>query len=153
MTNTGSISASFGDISLVGHQIVQAGSLYSSTSATANGSINLKARDIVLIDYSIDTDTKDIADKSYFQISRDFYVDGVLAYDPKQNPTEKATGFIYGKDGGTVSFSDGSRTEIAIDGSNGKTLTASQHFVTSSVAVQGKKIVEKSRQGWTVVRP
>ena len=141
VTNTGSISASFGDISLVGHQIVQAGSLYSSTSATANGSINLKARDIVLIDYSIDTDTKDIADKSYFQISRDFYVDGVLAYDPKQNPTEKATGFIYGKDGGTVSFSDGSRTEIAIDGSNGKTLTASQHFVTSSVAVQGKKIV------------
>ncbi|MBT9521543.1 MAG: filamentous hemagglutinin N-terminal domain-containing protein, partial [Dechloromonas sp.] len=141
VTNTGSISTSFGDISMVGHQILQAGSIYASTSALANGSINLKARDMVLIDYKIDTETNDIADSSYFQIARDFNVDGVLAYDPKHTNSAKATKFIFGKDGGTVTFTDGSHTEIAIDGSNGKTLTSSQHFVTSSVAVQGKKIV------------
>jgi filamentous hemagglutinin family protein len=140
VTNTGTISASFGDISLVGHRIVQAGTLYASTSATANGSINLKARDMALIDYAIDTATGDIADSSYFKISRDYGVDGVLAYDPMRAVVEP-TDFIFGQQAGTVSFADGSRTEIAVDGSNGKTLTADQHFVASSITALAKEIV------------
>lgn len=146
VTNTGSISASFGNISMVGHRINQNGWLYSSTSTTANGSIELKARDLVLSDYILTPDSTNISDKdSVFEITRYFDANGVLAdgvlVDVASSKVLKSTGFVLGKLGGTVSFGDGSVAQIAIDGSNGKTLTGSQSFIPSSVAVLAKKIV------------
>lgn len=134
ITNSGSIISAFGDITLVGHEITQAGLLYSSTSATANGSIHLIARDGL--------NDKGEGEPTATSFYREYDEDGVVADSSGVSATDdNVTDFVTGREGGKITFTDGSRTIVAIDGSNGKTLTASQTFIPSTIDAVAKKIV------------
>lgn len=134
--NTGTISAPFGDITLVGHEISQAGTLKASTSATANGSIHLVARDQV----NIGGEGEPVAATFW----RQYGDQGMLASTPPTSVSDTAdnvSDFVIGLLGGKLTFAAGSRTVVEIDGSNGKTLTADQTFVKSSIDAMAKQIV------------
>lgn len=134
--NTGTINAPFGDITLVGHEISQAGTLKASTSATANGSIHLVARDQV----NIGGEGEPVAATFW----RQYGDQGVLASTPPTSVSDTAdnvSDFVTGLLGGKLTFAAGSRTVVEIDGSNGKTLTADQTFVKSSIDAMAKHIV------------
>lgn len=138
VTNTGTVSVPLGDITLVGHEITQAGVLQTTTSATANGSIHLIARD-QLASNGLNSDDEPTAASFW----RQFNADGVVAStgSPVSDTASNVSDFIAGTVGGTLTFADGSQTSVDIDGSNGKTLTASQTFVKSSIDAVGRKIV------------
>ena len=135
--NTGHITAALGNISLVGHEIAQAGILAATTSATANGSISLLARDQVAISGS----GVPIALKS----QRKLDTNGIAAIkageaynlDDKANEPE----FTTGKVGGTLTLTSGSTTQVQLDGSDGKTLASDQTFIASLIDAAAKKIV------------
>ncbi len=134
--NSGTVRAALGDITLVGNEIIQAGTLWSSTSAVANGSIHLNARDMLNTSGS---GVPTVLNTFY----RQYDEQGIVASTGTSltSSTSDVTTFIAGREGGTLSFADGSSTVVAIDGSDGRTLTGDQTFVQSSIEALAKKIV------------
>ena len=136
VTNTGTVRAALGDITLVGNDIRQAGTLWSSTSAVANGSIHLNARDMLNTSGS---GVPTVLNTFY----RQYDEQGIVASTGVSltSSNSDVTTFIAGGEGGMLSFADGSSTAVAIDGSDGRTLTSDQTFVQSSIEALAKKIV------------
>jgi len=134
--NRGAITASFGDITLVGHEITQAGMLQASTSTSANGSIHLLARDQVNIQGDGEPAIPGIFWRQYDE-------QGIVAAtgNPVSNTADNVTQFIAGMVGGKLTFAAGSKTVIDIEDNANKTLTADQTFVKSSIEGVAKKIV------------
>jgi filamentous hemagglutinin family protein len=116
VSNSGTISVPFGNISLVGHVIEQRGQLLSSTSATRNGSIRLMARDLV-----VDLTNRVIEDGE------------IGTVDVQKTSTSTAETFVFGSTGGELTFFAGSTTEIALDGSDQQTITRQQSFIPSFI--------------------
>ncbi|KAB2921910.1 MAG: filamentous hemagglutinin N-terminal domain-containing protein, partial [Dechloromonas sp.] len=141
IVNRGTIGAALGNISLTSYDIAQLGTLWTSTSATLNGSIRLVARDQVGLSglASGDDEPPVIAGQ------RNLDEDGVAPYSSSDfyNPLNKAEqpDFIVGQFGGTLSFGTDSVTRVAIDGSSGKTVTAGQTFISSSIEAIARQIV------------
>lgn len=135
--NSGFVGADFGDITLVGNEIVQAGTLRASTSATLNGSIHLLARD------TLQSAGKEVATTNLNAFYRKYDADGIVAAGTEsvQKTDTDVSQFVVGTDGGTLTFADGSQTMVAIDGGDGKTLTSDQNFLPSSIAGLAKKII------------
>lgn len=135
--NSGFVGADFGDITLVGNEVVQAGILRASTSATLNGSIHLLARD------TLQSSGKDVATTNLNAFYRKYDADGIVAAGTEslQKTDKDVSQFVVGTDGGTLTFADGSQTIVAIDGSDGKTLTSDQNFLLSSISGLAKKII------------
>ncbi|UCV05448.1 filamentous hemagglutinin N-terminal domain-containing protein [Dechloromonas denitrificans] len=140
VTNTGNIAAALGNISLVGFNINQLGDLWTSTSATANGSIRLLARD-QLADKGLAAEG---SEPPVISGQRNINSEGVAAY--VANETYKADDkanqplFAVGRAGGTVILGEGSTTTVAIDGSSGKTIAPDQSFISSLIDMIAKKI-------------
>lgn len=134
--NSGTVRAALGDITLVGNEIIQAGALWASTSAVANGSIHLNARDMLNMSGS---GVPTVLNTFY----RQYDAQGIVAATSASltSSTPDVTTFIAGREGGTLSFADGSSTVVAIDGSDGRTLTGDQTFVQSSIESLARKIV------------
>ncbi|UCV17958.1 filamentous hemagglutinin N-terminal domain-containing protein [Ferribacterium limneticum] len=133
--NRGTISVPFGDITLVGHEITQAGILRASTSVTSNGSIHLVARD------QLNTQDEGVPAASLFY--RQYGEQGVLASTSNSvsSTADDVSAFVTGQVGGKLTFAPGSQTVIDIDGRNKKTLTADQTFIKSSIEAVASKIV------------
>lgn len=130
VTNSGTIRAPFGDITLVGHEILQAGQLLSSTSITRNGSIHLVARDYI---FRQQTSLNPLATKREI-------VDGAVASEEADSLSKTAESFVFGGQGGTLTLAAGSNTEVLLDPSDGRaagqeqpTLTSDQSFLASSI--------------------
>lgn len=142
VTNTGRVEAMLGNITLVGHEIVQAGTLASSTSATANGSIRLLARDqMALAGTPSNGADSVINDEQVFIRTVDAVTGEVVPYgtkDPEKTDEQK---FVVGRFGGKLTLAEGSVTTIAIDGSSGKTISPDQTFLASSIEGAGAKII------------
>lgn len=133
IVNTGSIFAAKGNISLTAFDITQAGLLQASTSATANGSIRLMARDT-----AVSTGQRKVGTSGVTP-----YVEGEsYSADNAVDPN-----FRVGTEGGTLRFTSGSVTEVVIDGSNGKTISSDQSFISSSIEGAAKKIIIEGNQG------
>lgn len=115
--NNGSISAALGNITLVAHDIVQNGTLVTTTSATRNGSINLLARDLVL------SSTTRRAAKATGEL---------LSNQDTQTEGSDVT-LLYGSEAGTLRFGSASRTELGIDTSSRETIGGTQSFVSSKL--------------------
>jgi len=122
VTNRGTISAPFGNITLVGHQIEQAGTLAASTSATRNGSIRLMARDLVSA-----TTKRDVTN-------------GVVGTMESASTTPPPEAFVFGTLGGQLTFAANSLTRVALDGSDGQTITATQELARSVIEASAAKI-------------
>jgi len=141
ITNRGAIAAALGNISLIGYDIAQLGSLWTSTSATLNGSIRLVARDQVALSGLASGDDEPPVQAG----QRNLDADGVAPYASSDfyNPLNKAEqpDFIVGQYGGKLSFGVDSVTQVAIDGSSGKTVTAGQAFLASSIEAIARQII------------
>lgn len=144
--NTGFITAALGNISLVAHEITQAGTLTATTSITENGSINLLARDQVALSGS--------GEPVAVTGQRKLDANGIAAIQANEtyNSLDKANEpeFTTGKVGGTLTLAAGSTTQVLLDGSDGKTLGADQTFISSLIDVAAKKIVVDGNSGSTV---
>lgn len=136
VVNTGYIGANLGDISVVGYEITQAGTMQTSTSTTMNGSIHLAARDTLNVEGAGEPTV-------LAPFYRKFDAQGVMAANGISfGATEPdSTQFIAGSEGGSLTFARGSRTVVAIDGSDGKTATTSQIFVKSSIDALAQNVV------------
>jgi len=140
VTNTGRVEAALGNITLVGHEITQAGVLASSTSATANGSIRLLARDqVATAGVPLTAGAEPPASSAERKVDvASGEVVPFEAADPEK--LDKQT-FVVGQVGGKLTLAEGSTTAVAIDGSSGKTISPDQSFLASSVEGVGAKIV------------
>lgn len=140
ISNTGAITAELGNISLIGFNLTQRGDLRTSTSATANGSIRLVARD-QLADQGLASDD---GEPPVLSGQRNLNAEGVAAYVDGETykPDDKAKQplFAVGRVGGTISLAAGSTTRVDIDGSSGKTIAPDQSFLSSRIEMLGKKI-------------
>ncbi|MDP1634669.1 MAG: hypothetical protein Q8L69_08295, partial [Gallionellaceae bacterium] len=132
-----------GNITLVGHEINQAGTLTASTSAIANGSIRLLARDQVSIGGA--------SGPVFLMGQRKLDSNGIAAYISRETyeDTDKANQpeFTTGTVGGTLTLAAGGKTQVLLDGSDGKTLAADQTFITSSVEAAARQIVVAGTAG------
>ncbi len=139
ITNTGSILAGLGNISLVGYNINQLGTLWTSTSVTSNGSIRLIARDQVA-DSGLAVDDEPPVISGHRKINSEgvVYVDG-YSYNPTNKSEEPA--FIVGHAGGNLTIGANSLTEVALNGSSGKTIAADQTFVASSIDAIARQVI------------
>lgn len=136
VVNRGSIAAAYGDITLVGHDVTQAGLLWASTSTSANGSIHLLARDQL--------NTQGEGEPTVSNVFWRQYGDqGMLAStgNSVSATADNVSQFVSGLLGGKLTFAAGSQTVVAIDASTSKTLTADQTFVKSSIEGVGKQVV------------
>lgn len=140
ISNTGAITAELGNISLIGFNLWQLGDLRTSTSATANGSIRLVARD-QLADQGLASDD---GEPPVVSGQRNLNSEGVAAYVDGESykPDDKANQplFAVGRAGGTITFAAGSTTRVDIDGSSGKTIAPDQSFISSRIEMLGKKV-------------
>ncbi len=132
VANTGTVEAPFGNITLVGHEIDQAGTLRTSTSATANGSIRLLARD------QLDTEGSPIgeSDSKVLDVIRKVDSAGLVipTQDEGSAPVTASSGsFALGQMGGILRLAAGSTTTVEIDGGDGKQVTADQSFLGSTI--------------------
>lgn len=143
VTNTGSVTATLGNISLVGHEITQAGTLTATTSTTANGSIRLLARDQV----AVSGGGEPVALKGQRKLDSN----GIAAYilNETYDSGDKANQpeFTTGKVGGTLILAARGKTQVLLDGSDRKTLTADQTFISSSVEAAAKQVVLAGNAG------
>lgn len=143
--NAGDITAALGNITLVGHEITQAGTLTATTSTTANGSIRLLARDQVN-----GSGSEPLAASG----QRKLDANGIAAYTQGEgyNIDNKANEplFTTGQVGGTLSFAAGSATQVLLDGGDGKTLASDQTLISSSIEAVGKQIAVAGNAGATV---
>lgn len=142
INNSGSIAAALGNISLVGYNINQLGSLWTSTSVNSNGSISLVARDQVAVS-GLATNGEEPAVLASGQ--RNIDSEGVAAYvdGESYNPDEKGKQpvFIVGMKGGDLLFGASSVTEVALDGSSKKTIASEQSFISSSIDSIARQII------------
>lgn len=140
ISNTGTITAELGNISLIGFNLRQQGELITSTSATANGSIRLVARD-QLADQGLASDGEEPAVVSG---QRNLNSEGVAPYVDGEvyKPDDKASQplFAVGRIGGMITLAEGSTTRVDIDGSSGKTIAPDQSFISSRIEMIGRKI-------------
>ncbi|MDP3538836.1 MAG: filamentous hemagglutinin N-terminal domain-containing protein [Azonexus sp.] len=136
VTNNGSIASAFGDITLVGHEIMQAGTLLASTSVSANGSIHMLARDQL----NIQGDGEPTVPSVFW---RKYGNQGLVASTgtPVASTEDDITEFIAGRVGGKLTLAAGSQTVVEIDGSDGKKLTADQTFTKSSIDAMARQII------------
>lgn len=142
--NSGTISAPFGDISLVGFNLTQAGILQASTSATMNGSIHLVARDQVADSGLSSTATGEL---TLTATARDLDSAGVTPYAGEASSKTQSS-FITGKVGGSLKLTAGSVTQVILDGSDGQTITSDQSFIPSAIdAVAANINVEGQNAG------
>lgn len=140
VTNTGRVEAALGNITLVGHEIVQAGVLASSTSATANGSIRLLARDqMALAGTPGDADSV-VDSNSLGKRKIDVATGEVVPFGAKDPDKFDKQNFVVGQVGGKLTLTEGSTTVVAIDGSSGKTISPDQAFLASSIEGAAAKI-------------
>ncbi|PKO33525.1 MAG: hypothetical protein CVU34_11185 [Betaproteobacteria bacterium HGW-Betaproteobacteria-7] len=142
VSNTGRVDAALGNITLVGHEILQAGTLASSTSATANGSIRLLARDQMALAGMPVAGTDSLIDgNSLAERNYDVATGQVVPYEAiNPEKIDKQT-FAVGQVGGKLTLTAGSATTVAIDGSSGKLIAADQTFLSSSVEGAAAQIV------------
>ena len=140
VTNTGRVEAPLGNITLVGHEIVQAGVLASSTSATANGSIRLLARDQMAL-AGTPGDADSVVDSNSQGERKIDVATGEVVPSGAKDPDkfDKQT-FVVGQIGGKLTLAEGSTTVVAIDGSSGKTISPDQAFLASSIEGAGARI-------------
>ena len=140
VTNSGSVSAALGNVSLVGFNINQQGILWASTSATANGSIRLLARDQLAEQGLAAAGEEPLVATG----QRNINAEGVTAYvvGESYNPDNKVDQplFTVGRAGGNLTLVSGSVSTVQIDGSGGKTIAADQTFITSQIDLIGKKV-------------
>lgn len=139
--NTGLIEAARGNITLVGYDLTQEGTLRSSTTATANGSIRLLARDQVA-EYTSSTAVggEPLVSVGQRNISGEGVVPYVAGDSYKADDKVNQPDFTVGRVGGHLTFGRDSVTEVVIDGSGGKTIAPDQVFVSSSIEAFGRKI-------------
>ncbi len=135
VTNTGTITASFGNITLVGNEITQAGTLATSTSVTSNGSIRLLARDQVVAKEPVAGDEVDP-----FVRKIDVNTGQIVTAGATGTGTLENEYLVVGQIGGTLTLAAGSRTEVALDGSDGRKATSAQAFQASSIEGAAAKI-------------
>jgi filamentous hemagglutinin family protein len=124
--NRGEVLAPFGNITLVGHEIEQAGRLESRTSVTRNGSIRLIARDLVA------------------GMTRRHLTSGRAG--PFEDGIVLGEQFEFGILGGHLRFAAGSRTGVSLDGSDGRSVTADQKVARSSIDALARTIHVEGRQ-------
>ena len=144
ITQTGTINALLGNITLVGNEIVQGGTLAASTSSTSNGSIRLLARDMVTLTglKATNTGTSGIR-------KRDLNTGQILSYGSESGggiPIEDEL-FVVGLKGGALTLGSGSKTEVAVDGSDGRTTKSDQSFLASTIDAAAATIDLQGRQG------
>ncbi|MDE1546606.1 filamentous hemagglutinin family protein [Dechloromonas agitata] len=140
VTNTGRVEAALGNITLVGHEITQAGVLTSSTSATANGSIRLLARDqVATAGVPLTAGAEPPASSAERKV--DVASGEVVPFETADPEKLDKQTFVVGQVGGKLTLAEGSTTAVAIDGSSGKTISPDQSFLASSVEGVGAKIV------------
>ncbi|UCV09793.1 filamentous hemagglutinin N-terminal domain-containing protein [Dechloromonas denitrificans] len=134
--NSGTITASFGDITLVGHEITQAGILRASTSTSANGSIHLLARDQLNTQGDGEPTVPGVFWRKYNE-------NGVIASTGTSvsSTATDVSQFVSGLVGGKLTFAADSKTVIDIDSNASKTLTADQTFVQSSIDGLARQVV------------
>lgn len=138
--NTGRVEAALGNITLVGHEIVQSGVLASSTSATANGSIRLLARDqVATAGVPLSAGAEPPASRAKRKV--DVASGEVVPYEAADPEKFDEQTFVVGQVGGKLTLAEGSTTAVVIDGSSGKTISPDQTFLASSVEGAGAKIV------------
>ncbi len=114
VTNTGTVSADRGNITLAGLVVNQAGSLSATTSVNANGSIYLVAGD---------------ADPN--ASASQFYNSSAVGLNAGQ---------LEPNVGGTVNLAPGSLTQVLPDASSTTTITSAQTFYPSQVSVVGQNV-------------
>lgn len=137
INNSGAIAAALGNISLVGYNINQLGSLWTSTSVTSNGSISLVARDTVGDSSRAPVD----GEAAVFSSKRFIDSEGVTtAQETNGEPNDESV-FIVGRTGGNLFFGANSVTEVALDGSSQKTIAAEQNFIESSIDSIAKQVI------------
>jgi len=114
VTNTGSVSADRGNVTLAGLAVNQSGIISATTSVSANGSIFLVAGD-----------TSSATDQN-------FYYDrtGVLGY-----------GSVFPNNGGTLTLGPGSVTQVLPDSADTSTITNQQTFFPSEVMLAGHAVI------------
>ncbi len=137
INNSGAIAAALGNISLVGYNINQLGSLWTSTSVTSNGSISLVARDQVGNSTlpAIDGEPAVFSEKRYINSK------GVTTASTTDGESNEQSVFIVGQNGGNLVFGANSVTEVALNGSSKKTISAEQSFIESSIDSIAKQII------------
>ncbi|PTR08034.1 filamentous hemagglutinin family protein [Nitrosospira sp. Nsp5] len=116
-SNQGTITAERGNITLAGLLVNQSGRLTATTSVNANGSIQLSAGDV---------SRRNPLDSS---LSAGFV-----------NVAENGSNKLLPNQGGTLTMSHGSVTEIIADATDKKTVTDAQVFLPSAVSLVGKEI-------------
>ncbi|KIO50353.1 filamentous haemagglutinin family protein [Nitrosospira sp. NpAV] len=116
-SNQGTITAERGNITLAGLLVNQSGRLTATTSVNANGSIQLSAGDV---------SRRNPLDNS---LSAGFV-----------NVAENGSNKLLPNQGGTLTLSHGSVTEIIADATDTKTVNDTQVFLSSAVSLVGKKI-------------
>ncbi len=117
VSNQGTITAERGNITLAGLLVNQSGRLTATTSVNANGSIHLAAGDVSRHD-SIDS-----------TLSAGFV-----------NVAENGSNKLLPNQGGTLTLSQGSMTQVSADTTDQKTITDTQVFLSSDVSLVGKKV-------------
>lgn len=128
----GTVSAPFGNITVVGNDITQAGVLQSSTSVTRNGSIRLLARDLTGLSF------ERIVDSTSGQ---------VIAFGAVPGAFSTREQFIVGSQGGRLTLSPGSSTRVELDARDGQTIAVSQTFTPSSIEAIGAGINVQGASG------
>ena len=123
INQSGTIQAQLGNITLVGHTIDHSGKLLASTSATANGSIRLLARDNV---------------SGVFQRALDD--NGLVKPYAPSLTTNESPQMVVGTEGGGLTMRAGSRVDIAVDGSGKEMVTESQGFLPSSIEALAARV-------------
>lgn len=118
-SNQGTITAERGNITLAGLLVNQSGRLTATTSVNANGSIHLSAGDV----------SKRTIDINSNVVPAGFF-----------NSNENGSNRLLPNQGGTLTLSHGSVTEVAADAADTKTITDTQVFLSSNVSLVGKKI-------------
>ncbi len=138
--NTGRVEAALGNITLVGHEIVQAGVLASSTSGTANGSIRLLARDQMAL-AGTPGDADSVVDSTSLGERKINVATGEIVPSDAKDPAKfDKQNFVVGQVGGKLTLAEGSTTAVAIDGSSGKMISPDQAFLASSIEGAGARI-------------
>jgi filamentous hemagglutinin family protein len=116
-SNQGTIIADRGNITLAGLLVNQSGRLTATTSVNANGSIHLAAGDV----------------------SRRSSLDPTLSAG-FVNVAENGSKKLLPNQGGALTLSHGSVTEVIPDATDHKTITDTQVFLSSDVSLVGRKI-------------
>lgn len=117
--NQGMITAERGNITLAGLLVNQSGRLTATTSVNANGSIHLSAGDV----------SRRAVDDNSNVVPAGFFISN-----------ENGSNRLLPNQGGGLTLSNGSVTEVTADTTDTKIITDTQVFLSSAVSLVGKKI-------------